>query len=98
MRSAPIRKGSNTGTRRYTDSNEKDDTEAIFPVPKNPTWSNTKKKSAILASDKASFRKDDFDWLVCPLTPFILGIEVFAKIATLVSSSLQITSVAKNMT
>jgi hypothetical protein len=98
MRSAPIRKGSNIGTRRYTDSNENDDIEAIFPVPKNPTCSNTKKNSAILASDKVSFRKDGFDRLVCPLAPFILDIEVSAEIAIVVSSSLQITNVAKNIT
>jgi hypothetical protein len=93
-----MRKGSNTGTRRYTDSNENDDIEAIFPVPKNPTCSNTKKKSAILASDNASFRKDGFDRFVCPLAPLILGMGVFAEVAIVVSSSLQTTSVAKNMT
>src|ERR1700734_310411 len=97
MRRAVMRKGSKTGTRRYTDSRENEDMERIFPVPKNPTCNNTKKKSAILASDNVNCRNDGFDRLVCPL-PFMCGMELCVEVAITVSSSLQITRVAQKMT
>jgi hypothetical protein len=97
MSRAVMRKGSKTGTRRYTDSRENEDMEAILPVPKNPTCNNTKKKSAILASDNFNFRNEGFDRLGCPL-PFMFGMEICVDVAIAVSSSFQITRVAKKMT
>jgi len=60
MSNAVIKKGSNRGTSRYTDSSEKEEIDAIFPVPKKPVCNRKKKNKAILASDKASFRKEGF--------------------------------------
>jgi len=102
MSKAPMRNGSNTGTRRYTDSNEKDEILAIFPVPKKPVCNNTKKNRAILASESARFRNDGEGRaeMIWPLTPLplerITGPSVVA-VATFVSSSLQSTSVVKKV-
>lgn len=64
MRRTPIRNGSKIGTRRYTDSREKEDREAIFPVPKNPVWRRIKKNKAIRASERANLRKEGFEGFV----------------------------------
>jgi len=102
MSKAPIRNGSNTGTRRYTDSNENDETLAMFPVPKKPVCNNTKKNKAILASESTRFRKgrEDGAGIIWPLTPLpferTTGPSVVA-VATFVSSSLQRTSVMKKV-
>jgi len=93
-----IKKGSNTGTRRYTDSNENEEIEAIFPVPKNPVCSSTKKNSAIRASESASLRKDGFDVTACPFIPFARMTGVSIDFATFVSSSLHRTRVVKKVT
>ena len=97
---APMSNGSNTGTNRYTDSNENDDTDAILPVPKNPVCNNTKKNNAIRASERASFRNDGFVLTTCPFAPpltRVSGVSVVV-VAILVSSSLQSTRVVKKVT
>ncbi len=95
---APMRKGSNTGTRRYTDSKENEEIEAIFPVPKNPVCNNTKKNSAIRASERVNFRNEGFVVTACPFIPFVKMACVSIDFATFVSSSLQRTRVVKNVT
>ena len=99
MSNAPIRNGSNSGTNRYTESKEKEDTEAIFPVPKKPVCNNTKKNRAIRASERASFLNDGFVVIACPFAPFtrVTGVSVVV-IAILVSSSLQRTRDVKKVT
>jgi len=95
---AVIKNGSNTGTRRYTDSNENDEIDPIFPVPKNPVCSSTKKNSAIRASESASLRKVGFDVTACPFIPLVRMTGVSIDLATFVSSSLQRTRVVKKVT
>jgi|SRR5947207_393714 len=95
---APMRKGSNTGTRRYTDSKENEEIEAIFPVPKNPVCKSTKKNSAIRASERFNFRNEGFVVTACPFIPLAKMACVLIDFATFVSSSLQRTRVVKNVT
>lgn len=98
MSNAPIRNGSNSGTRRYTDSSENDEIDAIFPVPKNPVCSSTKKNSAIRASERANLRNEDLDVTTCPFIPFVRMTGLSMDLATFVSSSLHKTRVAKKVT
>lgn len=98
MSNTPIRNGSNIGTRRYTDSSENEETDAIFPVPKNPVCSSTKKNSAIRASERANLRNDGLDVTACPFIPFVRMTGVSIDFATFVSSSLHRTRVAKKVT
>lgn len=96
---APMRNGSNTGTRRYTDSSENDEIEAIFPVPKNPVCNNTKKNSAIRASERDNLRKEDLDVTPYPFMHSLIkmtGISI--DLAIFVSRSPQRTKVMKNVT
>ncbi|KAH3661063.1 hypothetical protein OGATHE_005396 [Ogataea polymorpha] len=58
MRSAPIGKGSNIGSSRYTESNEKVDTDAMFPVPKNAIC---RKKNPMIATLSSCGHFDTFD-------------------------------------
>ena len=95
---APMRNGSKTGTRRYTDSKENEEIEAIFPVPKNPICNKTKKKSAIRASERANFRNEGLVVTTCPFIPFVNITGASNDFATLVSSSLQRTRIVKKVT
>lgn len=90
--------GSNTVTRRYTDSNENDEIEAILPVPKNPVCSSTKKNSAIRASERANLRNDGFVVTACPFIPFMRITGDSIDFATFVSNSLHKTRVMKKVT
>ena len=99
MSNAAMRNGSNTVTNRYTDSKEKEDTEAIFPVPKKPVCNRAKKNKAIRASERASFRNEGLVLTACPFTPLtsVKGVSVVV-VAILVSNSLQRTRDVKKVT
>jgi len=98
MSSALMRNGSNTGTRRYTDSNENEESDATFPVAKNPVCNRIKKNSAIRASDNANFLNEVFLVTACPFMPFVNITGASYDIPSFVSSSLHNTSVAKKIT
>jgi hypothetical protein len=55
-RRAPCEKGSKTGMRRYTDSREKEEMEAMFPVLKKADWRRKKKNREMRASERVRAR------------------------------------------
>src|SRR6478735_7263076 len=60
MRSAPWEKGSKMGTRRYTASREKEETDAMLLALKKADWMKKKKNRAIRASASVSDRYSPF--------------------------------------
>ena len=57
IRSPAMRNGLKTVVKRYTDSSENEDTEAMFPVPKNPTLMRKRKTAAVHRSFVLRARK-----------------------------------------
>lgn len=49
-------KGEKMGIRRITDSREKEEMEAMLPVPKKATWMKKKKKRARRVSERVRGR------------------------------------------
>lgn len=59
MRRAPWEKGSKMGMRRATESREKAEMEATFPVLKKADWRRVRKNREMRASERVRERKGD---------------------------------------